>query len=212
MGIFSSQNPTHEQNKYFDRINTQSHQTYDPYIQQGQQAGQQLGQQYGQMAQDPGAFYEQLMQGYQPSKQYQMQNDAQQRSAGNSAAAGGMRGTQQDIGNAAQISDRLMGDDMKQWYGNISGLMTAGQAGQQGMANRGYDAATGLGGDLNNIFGMQAGQAMQDARGHQDTRGRVFGGLMGAGAGAIQGGMTAGPWGAVAGGLYGGAKGSGFMK
>ena len=172
LGMFGgNKNPQHEANKYLNQIPGQSHQTYDPYIQQGQQAGQNLGQQYGKMAQDPAAFYEQLMANYQPSKQYDMQNQEQQRAAGNSAAAGGMRGTQQDVNQAAQISDRLMGEDMQRWYGNVSGLQNTGLAGQQGMYNTGYDASKGLGGDLNNALGQQGGMAFQGAQDANRARG-----------------------------------------
>jgi len=182
MGLFSRKDPAHEARKYLNQMPGISHQTYDPYIQQGQQASGIYGQQTGQMAQDPAAFYDQLMARYQPSKQYDMQNQAQQHAATNASTAGGMRGTQQDVSNAAQISDRLMGEDMQRWYGNISGLQTQGLQGQQNIADRGFTASQGLGGDLNNMYGMQGGMAAQGAAQHNQGRMDLLKGLFGAGA------------------------------
>lgn len=198
-------NPRHEANKYLNQIPGVSHQTYDPYIQQGQQAGQQLGQQYGQMAMDPAAFYEQLMQRYQPSRQFEMQNQAQQNAAANAAAAGGMRGTQSDIANSAQIADRLMGEDMQRWYGNVSGLLGAGMQGQQNMYNTGFSASQGLGGDLMNALGQQGGLAFQNANAMNQNKLDILKGLLGSGMAAASMGMPGG-------GTLGGTMASNWMK
>lgn len=211
MALFGTRkDPGHEAMRYLSQIPGISHQTYDPYIQQGQAAGGILGQQYGQMAQDPAAFYEQLMQGYQPSKQYQMQNEAAQRAAAASAAAGGMGGTQQDIAGAAQIADRLMGEDMQRWYANVSGLLGAGLGGEQGLYGTGFQASQGLGSDLSNVLGQQAGLAFHGAQ-NKNKYGtdamRFLLQALGAGAGAYFGGVPGAQLGASLGG-----NASDFMK
>lgn len=210
MSLFGRRkDPQKEAMKYLSQIPGVAHQTYDPYIQLGQQAGGVLGQQYGQMAQDPVAFYEQLMQGYQPSKQFEMLNQAQQRAAQASAAAGGMGGTQQNIAEAAQIADRLMGEDMQRWYGNVSGLLGTGLAGEQGLYGTGFQASQGLGGDLSNVLGQQAGLAFQGAQSGNRQRNQLLTALL-QGAGALGGAYFGGPAGAQAGAQMGGQV-AGFM-
>lgn len=206
MGLFSRQDPNKEAMKYLNQIPGQSHQTYDPYIQRGQQAGQGLDEQYGQMMNDPASFYDNLMKRYQPSQRYQMQNAEGQRVAGNAAAAGGMRGTAQDVGNAAQISQGLMANDMRDWYGNVSGLMGKGMAGQQHEADQGFDASRALGGDLMNTMGQQGGLAFQGAQGGNKDFNAILKMLM-QGGGAALGGYMGGVPGAQAGaGIAGGAS------
>lgn len=174
--------PRHEANKYLNQIPGMLNQTYQPYIQQGQGMDSELQQRYSQLANDPAAFYDQLMSKYQPSRAYEMKNQAQQNAAQNAAAAGGMRGTQANISESAQIADRLMGDDMREFYQNMLGLTSAGMQGQQGISDRGWQAAQGYGQDMSNYYGQQGGLAYQNQRDKNQQRNQIMQMLFGAGA------------------------------
>jgi hypothetical protein len=125
------------------------------------------------------------------------------KAAGNSAAAGGMRGSSQDIGNEAKITDMLMGQDMQNWLQNVLGIQGTGLKGQQDLYNTGFNATHGLAGDLSNVLGTQAQLAFQGQREEnqrQSDRNSGIGSLIGGGIGAFFGG----PSGAVAGSNIGG--------
>lgn len=130
---------------------------YLPYQEQGQQAGNQLYPEYENMMKDPGAFYEQMMKGYQPSTAYQQKFGAMSQAAGNTAAAGGMRGSLSDIQNQAGLSQSLMGDDMQQWLQNLLGIKGAGMQGLGNFYEKGYGATS----DIANTYGSQAGLNFQ---------------------------------------------------
>ena len=181
--LINPENPAKSAMPYLDKASK----LYDPYMQQGQQAGQQWGAQNAQMAQDPTAFLEQLMQNYQPSQGYQMKLDEGMRAAGNSAAAGGMRGTQTDIANSGRLAQSLMGDDMQQWLQNVLGIQGQGRAGQQYDYGQGYKAA----GDLGNVYGSQGSLAFQGQQSKNQNVQDLFKAIMG-GAGKAAGGAAGG--------------------
>lgn len=162
--LFGLKDPQEEATPYLEQLPGIAHQTYDPYVQAGQQAQAGLAPQYQSMAQDPAQFYEKLLSQYKPSRSYQQQLQEATRAAGASAAAGGMRGSQQDIQNAAQIASTLSGEDMQRWLRNITGLMGTGMEGQERLAGRGFEASKGLGSDIMGITGQRAGLAFQGAR------------------------------------------------
>lgn len=183
---------------YINQIPGVAHQAYDPYIQQGQQAGQNLSPLYQSLANDPSAFYNNMMQNYKPSEGFQLKQKEALGAAGNTAAAGGYRGNQADMINATNISNRLMGEDMQQWWNNIMGLQNTGIAGQQGMYNTGYNASANLSGDITNALGQNAQYAAQGAQGRNQNNQAMmdaFLRFLGQGAGAAAqvytGGMPA---------------------
>lgn len=149
---------------YLEQMPGVAHETYDPYVQAGQTAQAGLTPQYQSMAQDPVQFYEQLLSQYKPSESYQQQLQEATRAAGASAAAGGMRGTQQDVQRSGQIASTLSGEDMQRWLRNITGLMGAGLEGEERQAGRGFEAAKGLGSDIMGITGQRAGMAYHGAQ------------------------------------------------
>jgi len=146
---------------------------YDEYAGYGKQAGSDMAGRYGQMANDPTAYYNQLMEGYQPSASYEMRNQEAQRAAGNSAAAGGMRGSQQDVENSAKIQDMLMGEDMQQWLKNVMGIESEGSQGQSHMFDTGFNATNQQ--SNNNL--NQAGMAFQGQAQNNANRSQFLSGL-----------------------------------
>lgn len=133
-----------------------------------------------------------------------MKRDAMLKAAGNTAAAGGMRGSIQDISHESGILDMLMGDDMQQWLKNVLGIQGAGLQGESHLYDSGYDASKSIAGDLSNVLGTQAGLAFQGQREENkrnDDRNSGLGKLIGAGAGYYFGG----PMGASVGSNIGGS-------
>lgn len=193
-------NPADAAMPYLNQIPGMEHGAYDPYIQRGNEASNTLTPQFNQMSSDPSAFLESLMKNYQPSRGYQLQNDEMRRSAGNTAAAGGMRGSLNDISNEARISDTLMGNDMQQWLKNVLGIETAGQGGLQHTSDQGFNATQGLTGDLSNVLGTQAGLAFQGQANQNQSRGDMLSGIMKA-LGAV-GGLDLPSGGTVGGSLF----------
>lgn len=159
-------------------------QAYQPFINQGQQAQGQLSPLYQQMAQDPSAYLNQLMQGYQSSPGYQFQRDSALGAARNSAAQGGFSGTGYDQRQQATLANGLASQDMQQYMQNLFRTQDAGISGQQQMADKGYLASGNLADYLGNAQSMRArlgyAQNKQRAAG-DDAMGNAFGGIFGAG-------------------------------
>ena len=188
------QDPMKAANPYID----QAIATQNPYVQQGQQAQSQLNPLLEKMMLDPNAFFEELSKGYEPSRGYQLKRDEALNAAGNSAAAGGFRGTQEDLINSTKISDRLMGEDFQQWYNNLMGIQNKGIEGSMHIGDQGYEAATNIG-NLRNQQGALAYNAANNAnKGNTDFLNQLMKMLATGGSAAI-GGMAGGAPGAVAG-------------
>lgn len=209
LGFGGKANPQDDANQYLNQVPGILHNTYDPYIQQGQENYANLSNEYNAMGSDPTAYLQSLMKNYSSSKGYQFKQDQMQRTAGNTAAAGGMRGSINDIQNQAHLSNMLAGDDMQQWLGNVMGIKNEGLAGQQHFYDTGYDASKNMGGDLSNVFGSQAQLAFQNAMNKNKGFGDMLG-LLGTVGGGIVGGYYGGGAGAVGGAGVGGAAGRGL--
>ena len=86
-------------------------------------------------------------------------------SAANSAAAGGMRGSPLDQYNQQDITNSLLNADMQKYLGNISGIYNQGLSGNQGLYNTGFNAASGMSGDIASILGSQGSAAYNASQG-----------------------------------------------
>lgn len=143
---------------------------YNPYAQQGQEAYNQLNPLFSQMSQDPTAFYENLIKNYQPSQSYNLKRDEALNAASATAAAGGRRGTPQDMMDQARITDALLGEDMQQWYNNVLGLQDRGMQGLGNFYGTGYDAIN----NQANIYGTQGSLAFQNAQQQNKDRSNMW--------------------------------------
>lgn len=108
MGFGSSlfgggKNAAHEANKYLDKIPGMEKEYFDPFINRGNAAYGKFNPITSSMLTDPAGFLEKMMQGYEPSRGFQLKKDQMLKAAGNTAAAGGMRGSMMDIGNEADF-------------------------------------------------------------------------------------------------------------
>lgn len=191
-----NKNPADSAMPYLNQIPGVAHQYYDPFVQQGMNAYNVMNPQLEGMASDPSAFLDKILQGYQPSRSYQMKFDEGSRAAGNSAAAGGMRGSINDITAQSRLADSLMGEDMQQWLSNVLGIQGRGLQGLGNLYNTGYDASGRLSSDLTNNLGNQGQLAFQGQREKNQRFNDLLGGLGGALGGLaglpMGGGMTLG--------------------
>lgn len=195
-----NENPMENANQYLNQIPGVAHQGYDDYINQGKDASGKTKSQYEDMMNDPTGFINKLMEGYSTSEGYNFQKDELTKELGNTAAAGGVAGTPMDQMNQGKGVQNLLSADMQQFLKNVLGRYDKGLEGEEGIANRGFDAS----GKLTDALGTNLNQ--QGSLGFQDTQDRnqnktdmwhMFGKALGAAGGfALGGGMP----GAIAGG------------
>jgi len=197
-------NPADSAMPYLNQIPGMEKQYYDPFINQGREAGNTLSPQFNQMSSNPADFLESIMSKYQPSRSYQLRNEEALQSAGNTAAAGGMRGSLSDIKNSSRISDALLGQDMQQWLQNVMGIQQQGEQGLGHQFDTGYDASKSLSGDLSNVLGEQAGLAFQGQSNQNKSRSDALSGILQAIGGIAGFGLPGGN--TVGGSLYNGVK------
>lgn len=171
-------NPADAAMPYLNQIPGMEKNYYEPYINRGNEAYKTLGPKFNEMSQDPAAFLENLMTRYEPSKAYQLRKSEALNAAGNTAAAGGMRGSINDINDQARITDSLLGEDMQQWLQNVLGLHTQGLTGEQNLYNTGFNATKGLTGDLSNVLGSQATLAFQGQENQNQSRNDLLSGII----------------------------------
>jgi hypothetical protein len=215
MGILDSifggghkNNPMDAANKYLNQIPGIAHEGYDPYVEAGMDASGRTKTAYEHLMDDPSGFINKIMEGYHPSEGYQFQKDELTKTLGNTAASGGVAGTPQDQMNQGKGVQQLLSGDMQQFLQNILGAYKTGLEGEQGIANRGYDASGKLTDTLGSALNQQGGLAFQGVQQKNQNRNdlwSMFGKALGAGAGFALGG----PAGALAGGgltssMYGG--------
>lgn len=184
-GASGGNNPADAAMPYLNQIPGMEKGYYDPYINRGNEAGNRLTPQFNQMSSDPSAFLESIMKNYTPSRGYQLSHDEALRAAGNTAAAGGMRGSLSDIENESRLTDVLMGNDMQQWLQNVLGIQKEGTAGLTHQFDTGFDATKGLTGDLSNVLGTQSQLAFQGERENNQRKSDLLSSLLGFGGAAL---------------------------
>lgn len=150
---------------YFDEAIRKIEEYMGPYHAIGMGVAPGLQNEYSKLMNDPAAMLEYFMSGYEPSKEYQYKQEQMGQSAANSAAAGGMRGSPLDQYNQQDITNSLLNADMQKYLGNISGVYNQGLTGNQGLYNTGFNAASGMSGDIASILGSQGSAAYNSSQG-----------------------------------------------
>ena len=171
-------NPADAAMQYLNQVPGVEKQYYDPFINYGKQAAATLTPQYNQMTTNPSDFLEGLLRHYEPSRAYQLRNEEALRSAANTAAAGGMRGSLNDIKNESRISDALLGEDMQTWLKNVLGIQGMGEQGLGHQFDTGFNASHTLASDLSNILGTQASLAFQGQANQNKNRSDTLSGIL----------------------------------
>lgn len=149
---------------YFEQAQRTMKKYAKPFINRGEEQYGGLNDIYMQMRDDPAAFLESIMGNYEPSARYQQALKHGTQAASAAAAAGGYRGAPEDQEMQGRLAQSLMSDDMQNYINNILGIQTQGLGGSQGFYNQGYQAATGLGSDLSNLYSSQGSLAVNDYR------------------------------------------------
>lgn len=195
--MFDQKNPADAAMPYYDKIPGMEHGIYDPYVNRGNNAYNKFNPILERMSSDPQGFLNELMGGYTKSKDFQLKNDELTRGAGNTAAAGGMRGSIDDIKGQSRITDALMGEDMQSWLKNVLGIQDRGMEGEEHLYDTGFNASKDLAGDLSNVLGTQGTLAFQGQANRNKSKSDIMEALTKAGAGAA-GWYFGGPAGATA--------------
>lgn len=185
-------NPMNDANQYLNQIPGIAHQGYDPYVNAGLDASGKTKSAYEDLMNDPTGFINKLMEGYKPSEGYQFQKGELTKELGNAAAAGGIAGTNFDQMNQAKGIQGLLSQDMQQFLQNVLGRYDKGLKGEEGIANRGYDASGKLTDALGGALNQQGGLAFQNAQQKNQNKNdmwHLFGKALGAGTGAFFGGL-----------------------
>lgn len=191
-------------NKYLNQIPGVGHQGYDPYVNSGLDASGKTKSEYENLMNDPTGFINKLMEQYKTSEGYGFQKDQLTKELGNTAAAGGIRGTPLDQMNQGEAVQGLLSKDMQQFLQNALGVYGAGLSGEEGIAGRGFDATKNLtdllGGALNQQGGLAFNNQQQKNQNKNDLW-SMFGKALGAGTGFALGGV---PGAAIGSGIFGG--------
>ncbi len=183
MSLFSDlfrggKNPASAAMPYINQVPAVAQTYFSPFVQGGLNAYPGMNNTIGQMSSDPAAFLESLMSRYEPSKAFQFKKDELLKAAGNTAAAGGMRGTTMDSNNQSKIVDALLNEDMQQWLSNVLGIQGAGLQGQENLYNLGLDATKSLTGDISNALGTQSTLAFQGQANQNKSQSDLLSGLI----------------------------------
>jgi len=200
-GLFgggSKDSPSRAANKYLDQIPGVAHQGYDPYVNEGRDASGKTKSAYEEMMNDPTGFINKLMGGYKESEGYQYQKENLTKDLGNAAAAGGIAGTPYDQMQQGEGIQKLLSADMQQFLQNALGRYDTGLQGEQGIANRGYDATGKLTDTLGGALNQQGGLAFQDQQQKNQNKNNLWS-MFGKALGGIGGALVGGPGGAAVG-------------
>lgn len=180
-------NPADAGMPYLNQIRDQLTQMFSPYTQAGTQALGRVQGEYGNLLNDPTAEMNKIGSTYQQSPGYQFALKQAENAAMNQAAAGGMAGTPQAQQRGADIAENMANRDYNQYLDTGLGLYGKGLEGEQGIANMGEQASTGLAEDLAQMLMSQANMAYAGAENQNQHRGGFWGSL----GGLLKGGLTA---------------------
>lgn len=190
--LFGDDNPADAGMQYLEQIPDIGKEYYNPFIERGKRSGNILEGQYDRMAQDPVDYLDQIMRSYRPSSGYDFKQNQMLKAAGNTAAAGGFRGTQNDQQDSAAMVQALLGDDMQQFLQNVLGIQGSGLQGHQGFQNQGYNASSSLADYLGTNLSNQAGLAFQGQSQENANHAGILNSLIGAGGSVLGAGISNG--------------------
>lgn len=157
-------NPVGEANQYLNQIPQLGKSTYQPYIDQGNQAYGALNEQFMSMLKDPAAFREKLMSGYEPSQSYKNQQEEVMKQIQGNAAAGGVAGSDFSNKQIGEMTNKLLGADKENYLNSLLGIQGTGLTGESGFQNQGYGASQSLADLLGGALNQQGGLAFNQAQ------------------------------------------------
>ena len=190
-------NPADAAMPYLEQIPSTITPYYQPFIDTGATAGQNAQTQYASMTNDPTAYYNQIMSGYNESDSYKLQQQEMTDAAENTAAASGMSGTEYDQQRQQEITQGLLSADMDKYFKEVMGIESGGLKGEQAMYETGYKAsdtlASMLAKNLSEEAGLEyKGTAYENAANPFSSMMNMFAQGLGAYYGSKSGGVTSG--------------------
>lgn len=189
---------------YLEQVGPMAQGYLTPYATRGREAYDVFNPVAEQMTQDPTGYINELMRGYTPSEGYKFKQAQMSKALGNTAAAGGFRGTENDQMQQAELIRGLLGQDMYDYLNAVQGAQGRGMSTLGGLYNTGYGASSGLVDALTGQYGSQASLAYMGQQQKNKQRAELIRALL-----QLAGGAMGGPGGAQAGGALGGAIGGG---
>lgn len=165
-------NPADAASKYYDQIPGYLKQYLGKYSDMGQRLAPQMENQFNQMMNNPGAFYNQMAQGFRSSPGFQYQVNQATDAANKAAAAGGMAGSPEEQNYVAQTTNQMANKDFDDYMNRVGSIFGQGLQGQEGMENQGFQASGQLGEDLARELmnrGNLAYTGAQNANAHQNN-------------------------------------------
>lgn len=117
---------------------------YNPFINAAQEIEPGLRGQYNNMAYNPQDVLGGFQSGYTESPGYKYMFNKLNKEAGNTAAAGGFLGTDEDIRGRSEMHAGLLDNYMQQYLNNIFNIQGKGLGGLEQRAERGFGASGAL--------------------------------------------------------------------
>lgn len=195
MGLFDflfGKEPDNSPEHYLNQVPGVAKENLSPYVERGNAASNIAQGQYNRMSQNPMDVLNEILSSYNESPGYQYQQGVMGRELGNTAAAGGFAGTEEDQRQRGELVRSLLGQDMQQYLQNVLGIQGTGLQGQENTMNRGFNAS----GDLANILGSNLGHradlSMQQTQQRDKNKAGILNLLtqaLGAGIGGAVGGV-----------------------
>jgi hypothetical protein len=186
MSIFGDDDPYADASAYLEQIPGTITPYYQPYIDAGTGALNTLQDQYGNLISNPGGFINQVGSGFQSSPGYDYEVDQATQAANNAAASTGMLGTPQEQQQLATTVSGLANQDYYNYLNTALGAYNTGISGESNLANMGYNAASGLAGDLSSNLMNEAGLSVAENQYNDQT----LSGALGQAAGIVTGIFT----------------------
>jgi hypothetical protein len=176
-GLFGDSGaPYKDASKQYQKYFQGAQQFQNPFFNAGQQATDNF-QNWLQGQQDPSAFINKLMGGYQESPWAKNLQQQSLRASQNLGSANGLTGSTPMQLQAQQNAGNISSQDQNQWLQNVLGVNSNYGAGQQSLMQGGQGAAN----ILSQLFG-NAGSDMSQLKynqraGEQQDQSRMFGGI-----------------------------------
>lgn len=157
------QNPADAAMPYLDQLPDAIKPYYQSYIDRGNNASDTLSREYGEQINDPGGLSARLGAGYKESPGYQFKLHQALSAGDNAAAAGGLAGSNQHQQGNMQLANDISSQDFNDYMSRILGIYQGGIKGNEGFAERGYNASNELGQSIGNNYLNKAGLAYKGA-------------------------------------------------
>jgi hypothetical protein len=176
--MFGSSNPYNAAMNQFSQFTNKAENAQNPFLQAGQNAIPGY-QNWINSMQDPSAFINNLMGGYNESPWAQYEQQQAMRAGTNAASASGLSGSTPMAQQMQQNASNISSQDMNQWLQNVLGINTQYGSGLNNMMGYGAGAANALTGFYGNMADAMGGAAFGKQASQNNGMANIFGDLAG---------------------------------